>query len=491
MATSAPPRFCTDYSKRVSKCQKCKMQLEKGILRLGKIIPNFFLAAKDPSKPPPDMKQYFHKNCLFEMLFKARPTTKVIDDTEEIEGFEDLNAEDQDEIKKLVDELVEKRSKDGPAEPKKTPAKKKTDEEKGEVAETPSRKRKAEEPAKSKRPTEFNEESDFNSFYKFVKVCNVLKEISSKSEKSAAITSLLQKKGFDGDLMLWLTFLIRESDKRNYNVSDETLIANFAKILDMDQAKIQKYVNKSKDVAMSISHAHEKKVTNEKSNWSLQKVDRYLEKLEKLEDEDAILSHLKFAAKRFRHDELEVLIRLIRKELDTGADASVILKGVHSKAPTVFEADGLDNVVDKYYNNNFEEPKKADSKKKFEAPKSKKSRRQQESDDSDGEESEEEEMSDSESEDENGSDSESGEENISGSDSDDVSEISSDDEDGSPKKENSPKKLARGTRTRPRGNDGNIKKKEECPPDMEACRYGEKCYRKNKDHLEEYWHPSR
>ena len=112
------------------------------------------------------MKQYFHKNCLFELLFKARPTTKVIDDTEEIEGFEDLNAEDQDEIKKLVDELVEKRSKDGPAEPKKTPAKKKTDEEKGEVAETPSRKRKAEEPAKSKRPTEFNEESDFNSFYK-------------------------------------------------------------------------------------------------------------------------------------------------------------------------------------------------------------------------------------------------------------------------------------------------------------------------------------
>lgn len=467
------------------------MQLEKGILRMGKIMPNFFVAAKDPSKPPPDMKQYFHKNCLFEMLFKARPTTKVIDDTEEIEGFEDLSTEDQDDLKKLVDELVEKRSKDGPAEPKKTPAKKKTDEEKVAVSETPSRKRKNEEPAKGKRPTEFNEESDFNSFYKFVKVCTVLKDISSKTEKAAAITSLLQKKGFDGDLMLWLTFLIRESDKRNYNVSDETLIASFAKILDIDQAKIQKYVTKSNDVAMSIAHAHEKKVTNEKSNWSLQKVDRYLEKLEKLED-DAVLSHLKFAAKRFRHDELEVLIRLIRKELDTGADASVILKGVHSKAPSVFEADGLDKVVDKYYNNDFEEPKKASISKKVEEPKAKKSRRQHDSDDSDDEESEDE-MSDSEPEDEHGSDSESGEEgedNISGSDSDDVSEISSDDEDGSPKKENSPKKLAKGTRTRPRGNDGNIKKKEECPPDMEPCRYGVKCYRKNKDHQEEYWHPS-
>lgn len=486
MASSVPTRFCTDYAKRVSKCQKCKMQLEKEILRMGKIIPNFFVAAKDPSKPPPDMKQYFHKECLFEMLFKARPTTKVIDDVEEIEGFEDLNAEDQDAIKKLVDELTEKRSKDGPVEPKKTPAKKKTEDSE----ETPSRKRKIDETVKSKRPTEFNEDSDFNSFYKFIKICSVIKEIDSKSEKSAVITSLLQKKGFDGDLMLWLTFLIRDSDKRNYNVSDEKLVEYFAKILDMDEAKIQKYVTKSRDVALSIGHALEKKVTNEKSGWSLQKVERFLEKLSTLEGDEEIAKHLKFAAKRFRHDELEVLIRLIRKELDTGADASVILKGVHSMAPNVYESDGLDKVVDKYYNNQFEEPKKASaSKTKPQEPKSKKSRRQQDSDESDAEESEEE-MSDSESEDGHGSDSDTGdEEEISGSDSDDVSEISSDDEEADTK-ENSPKKVARGTRTRPRGGDGSIVKKEECPPDMEACRYGEKCYRKNEDHLERFWHPS-
>lgn len=423
------------------------------------------------------------------MLFKARPTTKVIEDVEEIEGFEDLNAEDQDAIKKLVDELTEKRSKDGPVEPKKTPAKKKTED--GE--ESSSRKRKIEETVKSKRPTEFNEESDSNSFYKFIKICSVMKEIDSKSEKSAVITSLLQKKGFDGDLMLWLTFLIRESDKRSYNVSDEKLVEYFAKILDMEVAKIHKYVTKSGDVALSIGHALEKKVTNEKSNWSLQKIDRFLEKLSTLEGDDEIAKHLKFAAKRFRHDELEVLIRLIRKELDTGADASVILKGVHSTAPKVYETDGLDEVVNKYYNNQFEEPKKAGgSKKKTPEPKAKKSRRQQDSDESDAEESEEEEMSDSESEGDHGSDSETGdEEEISGSDSEDVSEISSDedDEEGHTK-ENSPKKVARGTRTRPRGGDGSIVKKEECPSDMEACRYGENCYRKNKEHIERFWHPS-
>ncbi|ULU05123.1 hypothetical protein L3Y34_017682 [Caenorhabditis briggsae] len=487
MATSVPPRFCTDYAKRVAKCQKCKMQLEKGVLRMGKIMPNFFVAAKDPSKPPPDMKQYFHKECLFEMLFKARPTTKVIDETEEIEGFEDLNAEDQDEIKKLVDELTEKRSKDGPAEPKKTPSKKKS-ESKEEVEETPSRKRKNYEPAKSKRPTEFNEESDYNSFYKFLKVCSVMKDISSSSEKSAVITSMLQKKGFDGDLMLWLSFLIRESDKRDYNVTDEKLVSYFVKILDTDEAKILKYISKSNDVALSIAHAHEKKVTNEKSNWSLQKVDRFLEKLETLKEDDEIVKHLKFAAKRFRHDELEVLIRLIRKELDTGATATVVLKGVHSTAPNIFESDGLDKVVDKYYNNGFEDSKKSTSSKKSE-PKAKKTKREEGSDESDAEESEVE-MSDSESEGEGDSDSDTGEEeeDISGSDSDDVSEISSDE--GDEVKENSPKKVARGTRTRPRGSNGNIVKKEECPPNMEACRYGEKCYRKNKQHLEQFWHPS-
>lgn len=472
MASSAPPRFCTDYAKRVAKCQKCKMQLEKGVLRMGKIMPNFFVAAKDPSKPPPDMKQYFHTNCLFEMLFKARPTTKVIDETDEIEGFEDLNAEDQDEIKKLVDELAEKRSKDGPAEPKKTPAKKKTEEkeEKGDVEATPSRKRKNEETLKSKRPTEFNEESDFNSFYKFVKVCSVLKEISVKSEKSAVITSLLQKKNFDGDLMLWLTFLIRESDQRSYNITDEKLIQYFAKILDMGESKIQKYVTKSNDIALSISHAHEKKVTNEKGKWSLQKLDRYLEKLSKIEDDDAILSHLKFAAKRMRHDELDILIRLIRKELDTDADASIILKGVHPKAPEIFQSNGLDSVIEKYYNNDFEksaQQKTSSSKNKVAEPSFKKSKRQEESDDEESDV----EMSNSESEGDQDSDSGSdNEEEISGSDSDDVSEISSDDEEESSFKENSPKKVARGTRTRPRGNDGNIIQKEECPPDMEACR---------------------
>lgn len=30
---------------------------------------------------------------------------------------------------------------------------------------------------------------------------------------------------------------------------------------------------------------------------------------------------------------------------------------------------------------------------------------------------------------------------------------------------------------------------EKCPERMTPCKYGKKCYRKNKEHKEEFWHP--
>uniref|UniRef100_A0A8R1E8J5 DNA_ligase_A_N domain-containing protein n=1 Tax=Caenorhabditis japonica TaxID=281687 RepID=A0A8R1E8J5_CAEJA len=134
------------------------------------------------------------------------------------------------------------------------------------------------------------------------------------------------------------------TESRNYETDN---IFFTAQILDTDESKIQKYVTKSNDIALSIGHAHDKKVKNEKCGWSLQKLERYLEKLSGLDEDDARLNHLKFAAKRMRYDELEVLIRLIRKDLDTDADAKTILKGVNEKAFSVFEQDGLDGVVEK------------------------------------------------------------------------------------------------------------------------------------------------
>jgi len=48
------------------------------------------------------MKQWHHPKCLFEMFEKARATTKIIESTDEIEGFTDLTDEDKNMIKDLL-----------------------------------------------------------------------------------------------------------------------------------------------------------------------------------------------------------------------------------------------------------------------------------------------------------------------------------------------------------------------------------------------------
>ena len=81
-------RFCADYGKRAAKCKmtKCKQTIEKGSLRIAKIV-------KNPFSEEGDMKQYHHPKCLFDAFTRARGTTKVIEDAGDIEGWEDVKSE--------------------------------------------------------------------------------------------------------------------------------------------------------------------------------------------------------------------------------------------------------------------------------------------------------------------------------------------------------------------------------------------------------------
>ncbi len=88
-------RFSVDYSKRVSKCKKCKVEMEKQIIRLAKIVPN-------PFGDDGDMKQYYHVECLFETFTRARANTKVIETADDIEEFEALKKADKDLINDLI-----------------------------------------------------------------------------------------------------------------------------------------------------------------------------------------------------------------------------------------------------------------------------------------------------------------------------------------------------------------------------------------------------
>lgn len=69
-----------------------------GELRIGKIVTNPF------SESGGDMKQWHHVNCIFETFKRARATTKKIEDpVDDIEGWENLEEDDQKKIRALID----------------------------------------------------------------------------------------------------------------------------------------------------------------------------------------------------------------------------------------------------------------------------------------------------------------------------------------------------------------------------------------------------
>lgn len=68
----------------------------KGMVRIGKIVPNPFTESGG------DMKEWYHVKCMFEKLEKARATTKKIEDITDLEGWEEL----QDGEKELINKHI-------------------------------------------------------------------------------------------------------------------------------------------------------------------------------------------------------------------------------------------------------------------------------------------------------------------------------------------------------------------------------------------------
>lgn len=116
-ADMAEQRFLVEYAKRgTAGCKKCKDKIVKGIVRIGKIVPNPF------SESAGEMKEWYHVKCIFEKLERARATTKKIEDLTELEGWEELQDEDKDLIKKHIsgDEGVCRCFSSGPFTPHST-----------------------------------------------------------------------------------------------------------------------------------------------------------------------------------------------------------------------------------------------------------------------------------------------------------------------------------------------------------------------------------
>ncbi|KAF3816670.1 hypothetical protein GH733_014018 [Mirounga leonina] len=192
----AEQRFCVDYAKRgTAGCKKCKEKIVKGVCRIGKVVPNPF------SESGGDMKEWYHIKCMFEKLERARATTKKIEDLTELEGWEELEDNEKEQISQHIADLSSKATG--------TPKKKAVVQAKltatGQVAS----------PVKGASLVTSSNPRKFSGFS-----APFLKKVSV----------LLSPDGFHGDVYLTVKLLLPGVIKSVYNLNDKQIVKLFSRI---------------------------------------------------------------------------------------------------------------------------------------------------------------------------------------------------------------------------------------------------------------------
>uniref|UniRef100_A0A8C1PMQ5 DNA ligase n=1 Tax=Cyprinus carpio TaxID=7962 RepID=A0A8C1PMQ5_CYPCA len=231
----AEQRYCVEYAKRgTAGCKKCKDKIMKGLVRIGKIVPNPF------SESAGEMKEWYHVKCIFEKLERARATTKKIDDITELEGWEELQDDDKELINKHVSELAAKAN----STPKKKVQAKfntlvSTASKAGSSSSSPGP-----SPAKPTQGSAFSTQlCDPNHkdclLREFRKLCAIVAEKSGYNAKTEIIRDFLTKGSggdkFRGDLYLTVKLLLPGVVKNVYNLNDKQIVKLFSRILNCSQ----------------------------------------------------------------------------------------------------------------------------------------------------------------------------------------------------------------------------------------------------------------
>lgn len=192
--------FFADYSKRLSKCKKCKKEIEKGALRLGKLVPNAFGDADT------DMKQFYHVDCLFDSFKRVRAATKIIESADDIQDFDKINKEDQELIVEAIKNSPKsnKLSKSTVAKkiiPKSSDADSSTDIEESDSDEN-NKKRKIVEEDKKAKKIKIDPNSEDNKFETFQTICDRIGEESGHLKKSSVLRDFLKNGILEGNKIL-------------------------------------------------------------------------------------------------------------------------------------------------------------------------------------------------------------------------------------------------------------------------------------------------
>nr|XP_046267721.1 DNA ligase 3 isoform X2 [Scatophagus argus] len=372
----AEQRFLVEYAKRgTAGCKKCKDKIQKGIVRIGKIVPNPF------SESAGEMKEWYHVKCIFEKLERARATTKKIEDITDLEGWEELQDEDKELINKHISDLMAKVN----ASPKKKVQAKLNNT--GQLMAPPAdpsanapRKFSGFTAAKagssssgpSSSPAKVSQGSTLSSqlcdpqhkdclFREFRKLCAMVAENSSYNVKTQIIEKFLKKGSggdkFHGDLYLTVKLLLPGVIKSVYNLNDKQIVKLFSRIFRCDQEAMVRDLDQG-DVSETVRMFFEESKSfpaAAKSLLTIQEVDASLTRLAQLTKEDEQQTELEDIAKKCTGNDLKCVIRLIKHDLKMNAGAKHVLDAVDPNAYDAFKASrNLGDVIDRVLRNHQE-----------------------------------------------------------------------------------------------------------------------------------------
>uniref|UniRef100_A0A7N6C499 DNA ligase n=1 Tax=Anabas testudineus TaxID=64144 RepID=A0A7N6C499_ANATE len=350
----AEQRFLVEYAKRgTAGCKKCKDKIQKGIVRIGKIVPNPF------SESAGEMKEWYHVKCIFEKLERARATTKKIEDITDLEGWEELQDEDKEVINKHVSDLM---AKVNASPKKKVQAKLNTS---GQLKSPP-----ADPSVNAPRNLMFHftlsaqlcdpQHKDC-LFREFRKLCAMVAENNSYNVKTQIIEKFLRKgtggDKFHGDLYLTVKLLLPGVVKSVYNLNDKQIVKLCSRIFKCNQDAMVRDLEQG-DVSETVRVFFEESKSfppAAKSLLTIQEVDASLTRLAQLTKEDEQQTELEDIAKKCTSNDLKCIIRLVKHDLKMNAGAKHVLDAVDPNAYDAFKASrNLGDVIERVLRNQQE-----------------------------------------------------------------------------------------------------------------------------------------
>uniref|UniRef100_A0A7N9AYM1 DNA ligase n=1 Tax=Mastacembelus armatus TaxID=205130 RepID=A0A7N9AYM1_9TELE len=360
----AEQRFLVEYAKRgTAGCKKCKDKIQKGIVRIGKIVPNPF------SESAGEMKEWYHMKCIFEKLERARATTKKIEDITDLEGWEELQDEDKDLINKHISDLM---AKVNASPKKKVQAKLNTSGQLTAPPPDPSAGTSSSSGPSSSSSAKSCQRSNLSTqlcdlqhkdclFREFRKLCANVAENNSYNVKTQIIEKFLKKGSggdkFHGDLYLTVKLLLPGVIKSVYNLNDKQIVKLFSRIFKCNQDDMVRDLEQG-DVSETVRMFFEESKSfppAAKSLLTIQEVDTALTCLAQLTKEDEQQTELEHIAKNCTSNDLKCIIRLIKHDLKMNAGAKHVLDAVDPNAYDAFKASrNLSDVIERVLRNQQE-----------------------------------------------------------------------------------------------------------------------------------------